>query len=92
MVPIMRLTDYEFDDSIDVLDIIFKYPTGGYTDEVDLPKGVLAACRYQIDKKGVLNRIEVINPDVFIKSSETDGVEIQGYNVKQLISELSTEK
>ena len=92
MTPTMRLTDYELDSSIDVLDIVLEYPTGGYTDEVKLPDGILAACRYQVDKNGVLNRIEVINPTVFIESAETDDVEIQGYNVKQLIHELSKQK
>ena len=92
MIPTMRLTDYELDYSIDVLDVILEYPTGGYTDEIELPDGIHAVCRYQVDKNDILNRIEIINPTAFIKSPETDNVEIQGYNVKQLISDLSAEE
>lgn len=86
------LTEYELDSTIEVLNIDLKYPTGGYTDEVELPDDVIAICRYQVEDNGDLNRIEIINPTVFIESPETDTVEIKGYNVKQLISDLSAEK
>ena len=86
------LTEYELDSTIDVLNIDLKYPTGGYTNELELPDDVFAVCRYQVEDNGALNRIEIINPTVFIESPETDDVEIQGYNVKQLIHELSKQK
>ena len=82
------LTEYELDSTIEVLNIDLKYPTGGYTNEVELPDDVIAICRYQVEDNGDLNRIEIINPTVFIESPETDTVEIKGYNVKQLISGL----
>ena len=86
------LTEYELDSTIDVLNIDLKYPTGGYTNELELPDDVFAVCRYQVEDNGALNRIEIINPTSFIKSPETDNVEIQGCNVKQLIHELSKQK
>lgn len=92
MKPMVYLTEYELDSTIDVLNIDLKYPTGGYTNELELPDDVFAVCRYQVEDNGALNRIEIINPTVFIESPETDDVEIQGYNVKQLIHELSKQK
>lgn len=88
MKPMVYLTEYELDSTIEVLNIDLKYPTGGYTNEVELPDDVIAICRYQVEDNGDLNRIEIINPTVFIESPETDTVEIKGYNVKQLISDL----
>lgn len=92
MKPVVYLTEYELDSTIDVLNIDLKYPTGGYTNELELPGDVFAVCRYQVEDNGALNRIEIINPTAFIESPETDNVEIQGCNVKQLIHELSKQK
>ena len=92
MKPMIYLTEYELDSTIDVLNIDLKYPTGGYTNELELPYDVFAVCRYQVEDNGALNRIEIINPTAFIESPETDNIEIQGCNVKQLIHELSKQK
>lgn len=58
-------------------------------DSIELPKGVLAILFTEWTKPsgGEICSIQVVNPEAFLRAPELDDIEVNGYNVKELIRE-----
>lgn len=84
------LTEYELDENVPEIDIDFPNRIGPtYRGEIELPKGVLAILFTEWTKPsgGEICSIQVIDPEAFLRAPKLDDVEVNGYNVKELIRE-----
>lgn len=82
------LTEYELDENVPAIDIDFPNRIGPtYRGEIELPDGVQSILFTEWTKfsGGDICSIQVVNPDGFLKAPELDDIEVNGYNVKELI-------
>ena len=85
--PRMYLTTSEIHPEIPALCIDFgMYPKAHYVGEVAFPDDLPIQIYTQEDDDGNIGNILVDYPDKFLKYDEVNDLEINGYNIKQLVA------
>ena len=85
--PRMYLTTSEIFEEIPALWIDFgAYPEAHYVGEISFPDNLPIQIYTKEDKDGNIDSISVDYPDNFLKCDEVDNLEINGYNIKQLVA------
>lgn len=82
------LTEYELDETVPEIDIDFPNRIGPtYRGEIELPDGVQSILFTEWTKfsGGEICSLLVVDPEAFLKAPELDDIEVNGYNVKELI-------
>lgn len=82
------LTEYELDENVPAIDIDFpNWNGGGYRDELEIPGDSLSIVFLEWTEYdgGEICSIQVVDPEAFLKAPELDDIEVNGYNVKELI-------
>lgn len=82
------LTEYELDETIPEIDIDFPNRIGPtYRGEIELPgkTGTGLLTEWTEFSGGEICSLLVVDPEAFLKAPELDNIEVNGYNVKELI-------
>lgn len=83
----ISMMKYELDNNID--DLMIKFPIEvippTYYGEIETPSDIPTMVRQKTDSTGKTVYIDIVNPKAFMESSEFDGFEIDGVNVKKAI-------
>lgn len=79
---------YDLDDDVPAIDIGFKWIHNAmYVDEIELPKETKSTIMLERNSNDEIGKIQVVDPDNFLAAKCTDNIEVNGYNVKQLVRE-----
>ncbi|MDE6376330.1 MAG: hypothetical protein K2L20_04105 [Ligilactobacillus sp.] len=82
------LTEYELDETVPEIAIDFPNRIGPtYRGEIELPDGVqsILFTEWTEFSGGEICSLLVVDPEAFLKAPELDDIEVNGYNVKELI-------
>lgn len=79
---------YDLDDDVPAIDIGFKWIHNAmYVDEIELPKETKSTIMLERNSNDEIGKIQVVDPENFLAAKCTDNIEVNGYNVKQLVRE-----